>query len=55
MVPPKKSISKFPEVMTILPYNDKKSTGDVIKDLEMGRLSRWTQCNHKCPCKREAK
>ena len=36
-------------------YNDKKSTGDVIKDLEMGRLSRWTQCNHKCPCKREAK
>lgn len=49
------SISKSPEAMTILPYKGKKSTGDMIKDLKMGRLSRWTQWNHKCPCKREAK
>lgn len=29
-----------------------KETSDIIKDIEIGRFSRWAQCNHNGPCKR---
>lgn len=51
--PPKMSIFWSPEFVTVI-FCGKGEFADVIKDLEMGRLFGWAQCDHKGPCKSEA-
>lgn len=51
--PPKMFLSWLPEPVNMLPYEVKRNFADVVKDLEMARLSPWVQWKDKGPYKWE--